>query len=196
MKKNVIWCALFLLACTSPDDHSEIANQDPVVTDFSFGLSSGDCKNEDYTISFVNESTDADSVLWNFGDASVSRVPNPEKTYSVPGAFNVTLTVFRMGEAVDVSKSISVPDRNAGPIGNITYQRVSQESWEYEFTIDTNAPSYSLQYGNGTVEYGDPSKKKTRHTYSSSGTFKVILYLNNEKNEHVSCYSTIVEIQL
>lgn len=43
-------------------------------------------------VSFTNTSQYATSYLWNFGDDSTSTETNPVHTYSLPGAYTVTLT--------------------------------------------------------------------------------------------------------
>jgi PKD domain/Secretion system C-terminal sorting domain len=42
--------------------------------------------------SFTNTSNEADTYLWNFGDASTSIQVNPTHTYSIPGVYTVVLT--------------------------------------------------------------------------------------------------------
>ncbi len=45
------------------------------------------------TVTFINNSQNGQSCLWNFGDGSTSTAENPEHTYTVPGSFTVSLTV-------------------------------------------------------------------------------------------------------
>ena len=47
------------------------------------------------TIRFKNESVDADSYLWDFGDGATSAEANPSHTYTSPGEFDVSLTAFK-----------------------------------------------------------------------------------------------------
>jgi len=44
------------------------------------------------TVKFFNQSINADTYSWNFGDHSTSAEANPEHTYTLPGAYSVTLT--------------------------------------------------------------------------------------------------------
>lgn len=46
-------------------------------------------------IKFFNESKDADSYLWDFGDGNTSTDLNPEHVYTTEGDFDVSLTVFK-----------------------------------------------------------------------------------------------------
>ena len=49
------------------------------------------------TVSFKNQSTNADSYLWDFGDGSTSTVVNPQHTYTSKGSFTVKLTATNKG---------------------------------------------------------------------------------------------------
>ena len=44
------------------------------------------------TVSFTNQSLNATSYLWNFGDGATSSSTNPTHTYAAGGNYNVTLT--------------------------------------------------------------------------------------------------------
>lgn len=45
-------------------------------------------------VTFTNQSTDADSYLWAFGDGVTSSLANPTHTYTQTGVYTVTLTAF------------------------------------------------------------------------------------------------------
>lgn len=47
------------------------------------------------TVRFFNQSTDADSYLWDFGDGTTSTDESPEHTYTGRGNYDVTLTAFK-----------------------------------------------------------------------------------------------------
>lgn len=49
------------------------------------------------TIRFFNDSKDADTYLWDFGDSTTSSEVNPEHRYTTRGNYDVTLTAFRNG---------------------------------------------------------------------------------------------------
>jgi gliding motility-associated-like protein len=43
---------------------------------------------------FLNNSQNCNTYLWNFGDGNTSTLANPSHTYSNPGNYNITLTVY------------------------------------------------------------------------------------------------------
>src|SRR6185295_10207268 len=47
-----------------------------------------------YTLTLFNSSTDFDSLLWDFGDASFSTGTNPIHTYNGPGDYTIVLTAY------------------------------------------------------------------------------------------------------
>lgn len=46
------------------------------------------------SIQFQNQTTNANTYLWNFGDGTTSTLSNPQHTYAAAGDYNVTLTGF------------------------------------------------------------------------------------------------------
>jgi gliding motility-associated-like protein len=55
-------------------------------------------------VRFINNSTDATTYLWNFGDGTTSTEENPEHEYSALGEYNVTLTAFNQACSASVVK--------------------------------------------------------------------------------------------
>jgi gliding motility-associated-like protein len=47
------------------------------------------------TVQFINQSTNADSYLWEFGDGSTSTQINPSHKYVVDGTYSIKLTAFQ-----------------------------------------------------------------------------------------------------
>jgi serine protease len=56
-------------------------------------------------IQFTDESTDATSWKWDFGDGDISTDQNPQHTFDTGGSFNVTLTVTNANGCNDVSSN-------------------------------------------------------------------------------------------
>jgi gliding motility-associated-like protein len=56
---------------------------------------------EDLTVSFTNNSNNATSFLWNFGDGSSIQSQNPTHTYVNPGFYTVTLIVSNIQGCTD-----------------------------------------------------------------------------------------------
>ncbi len=76
------------------------AGTDGLSADFSADQTTGEVP---LTVNFTNNSTGADSYLWNFGDGGASKLENPQHVYADAGYYNVSLTA-KYG---DYSKTIT-----------------------------------------------------------------------------------------
>ena len=59
------------------------------------------------TIIFTNQSTDATSYNWDFGDGSVSTIESPTHEYTSSGTFTVTLTAMGEGGTNSTSQNVT-----------------------------------------------------------------------------------------
>jgi len=64
----------------------------------------------DDEIEFKNESTDATSYLWSFGDGTTSTDESPKHTYSIGGSYDVSLEATGEGGKVAVSNTLEIKD--------------------------------------------------------------------------------------
>src|SRR5688572_2692284 len=60
------------------------------------------------TISFINQSTGADSYLWEFGDGMQSMETNAEHQYPVSGKYVVSLTAKKANKSHTMTKPLTV----------------------------------------------------------------------------------------
>ncbi len=83
------------------------------------------------TYTFANTSNEADTYLWNFGDGSSSIQVNPSHTYSIPGAYTVTLTATNDCGSATFTQVVSATSASTEP------------SWLTSFQLSPN-PSRGL----------------------------------------------------
>ena len=106
------------------------------------------------TVQFTNNSTDADTYLWDFGDGSTSDEENPVHTYTDFGEYSVTLTATKSNAcstSVAQGKFIITVD-NAIFIPNTFSPNGDQINDQFIVTI-SNIQSYRIQIFN---RYGSP----------------------------------------
>jgi len=125
--------------------------------------------------SFENNSEDAVSYVWDFGDNSgISMNDSPSHVYTSPGAFDVTLIAQSTSKCFD---TLLVQDfvRVEGPSGDFTFD-VSQTC--IPITVDLFAQSdgfysYTWDYGNGILDSvaGLVIVDTTSFTYTETGKF-------------------------
>lgn len=129
-----------------------------------------------FEVQFSNESSEnAVSFAWEFpgGSPAVSNEENPVVTYSLPGVYNVTLTVSNAAgndnqTLVDYIQVGTVPV--AGFTSAVTGAAV-------DFTNNsTNATSYAWDFGDGNTS----QEANPQHVYQSDDAFTVTLTATNE----------------
>ncbi|MFN8299023.1 MAG: PKD domain-containing protein [Chitinophagales bacterium] len=77
-------------------------------------------------IDFVNTSSNATSVLWEFGDGANSATTNASHTYSQPGVYNVKLTVSSIGGCVSsTQQTVTVTAKTSTGITDLTNGKVT-----------------------------------------------------------------------
>ncbi len=125
---------------------------------------------DDFKISFTNQSTDASSYYWNFGDENISYDVNPVHKYDSAGTYNVSLIAYHECNNDTIFKQIKVC-RNA--IAGYTY---SIDGGELAFTNTSQfAVSYIWYFGDGqTIEDENPT-----HIYTENGMYSVSLVAYN-----------------
>ncbi|HUH33586.1 MAG TPA: gliding motility-associated C-terminal domain-containing protein, partial [Daejeonella sp.] len=105
-------------------------------------------------VQFLNNSTDADSYLWDFGDGSTSTEESPSHEYTAFGEYNITLTAYNRqacSTSITKGKFVIRVDNNI-VIPNTFTPNADQVNDEFVVTI-SNIVSYRLQIYN---RYGSP----------------------------------------
>ena len=130
------------------------------------------------TVQFENNSKEASSYLWDFGDGTTSSEPNPSKTYTVSGTYKVTLTAYgESGHATTFSRVLVQPPQLTPPVAGFTFSDTSgMAPYTVNFTnTSLNAVSYLWDFGDGaTSTLVHPS-----HAYTSGGNFTITLTATN-----------------
>ena len=125
----------------------------------------------DKTVTFTNQSTNALTYYWTFGDGTTSAEKNPVKTYSSSRTYTVTLKATNITLTSTYEATISLS--NPAPQAKFSY---STNGLEVSFkNQSTNATSYSWNFGNGQTS----TQKDPTITYGSAGTYSVSLTASN-----------------
>ena len=142
-------------------------------------------------VQFTNNSTNATSYLWDFGDGSTSTDINPSHNYTAGGVFIVKLTATGAGGTNSVTKNVTLISA-IPPSVNFSFTGDSKEANDtVSFNNTTsNATSYSWNFGDGTSS----TLPNPVHVYTSGGTFTVTLTAtgtggNGSKSSTVTVYN-------
>ena len=76
--------------------------------DVSFVTSGNSCVETEViftNLSSISETSEIINYIWNFGDGSLSNIPNPTHVYSNPGVYNISLTATSNFGCVNTSES-------------------------------------------------------------------------------------------
>ena len=126
---------------------------------------------------FDNNSENATTYNWDFGDGAMSSEVSPMHTYAQPGDYLVTLTAFGICDTVQTSRTVSItgapsasftsnPDEGCAPLvvsfTNTSTGGISSSAWLFP----GGSPAFSTEE-NPLITYQDP------------GNYDVILIVSN-----------------
>ena len=145
---------------------------------------------EPLTVYFTNNTTDAASFVWNFGDNTFSLDTSPTHTYSTTGSYYPSVVITSTTGCVTtilldtiIVHPLPIADFSSDPYFGIT---TILEEADYEFTNQSSgADFYHWTFGDGT---GDTTTDAT-HTYTAAGTYDVTLIATTI----FGCADTIVQ---
>lgn len=131
------------------------------------------------TVNFYNNTLDATSFLWDFGDGTFSDELSPTHTYRIAGTYTVTLKAIGPGgenSAQEVTiRVFPKPTALFEPIPKVIYIPDDQVTF---INKSEGAVSYFWDLGDGnTSDTFSPT-----HIYSETGTYDVTLEAFNEFN--------------
>lgn len=150
----------------------------PVRAAFTYAPSSPSVED---TVNFFDQSTEATSWSWSFGDGTGSNYRNPTRKYSIPGRYSVTLTCSDGTSSATASRDITVTAgspaqtpvaalfdiSNATPVANASVQFTDRS---------TGLPTAWLwTFGDGSSS----SLPSPSHAYALAGTYVMNLKVSN-----------------
>jgi PKD repeat protein len=131
------------------------------------------------TTTFTNSSSGADNYVWDFGDGAdniINNNPIVYHTYDSSGSFSLSLVASNISGCTDTttySDSLVIP----GPQLNFSIdQNIGCDSLTIIISdSSTSTLSYSWDFGDGNSEDIDPTTNIVTHTYTTIGSFNVVL---------------------
>ncbi len=135
------------------------------------------------TVTFFNQSVNAESYNWNFGDETTSTDEEPVHTYENPGTYTVTLTADGItGDEAIYEAEVVVTCPFTADFD------VFADCENYTFVNESgNIDSYSWDFGDGNTGTG----ATPTHTYTEEGPMTVILTVTSSFGETATSEETI-----
>ncbi len=127
------------------------------------------------SVTFSNQSFDADSFLWNFGDGNISGAFEPVHYYNQSGNYTVSLTAIDTTSGIDSTLAVNSYIAVYGdPVAQFTY---TSSIGEVSFSnTSSNGVSYYWDFGDGT---SSSNLQNPVHNYTNNGSFTVMLVTSN-----------------
>ncbi len=143
----------------------------------SFNVSSlGGCINNTFSFADNSSVSGVATYFYDFGDATISLLPNPTHTYTAVGTYKVMFFVTNSNGCKDsTSRVITVTTK---PTASFSLSGLSPCTSNNTITLvnsSTNATSYVWNFGDGN---GSTVTNPTK-TYTAIGTYKITLFATN-----------------
>ena len=173
MKKIFLFFMLSLIIATTYSS---------TIKDFTANIEYRNCNYARANFYYTNDTAFTDLIAcWDFGDGREfcnSYTDAASHNYSTPGSYTVTLTLIRKGDTTVICKPNLITIRNT-PKVDFSYS-VNDSSYMTPQTLEFNNKTEkgdgdSLKY---YWDFGDrtsSTEKHTKHTFTKSGTYHVLL---------------------
>lgn len=129
------------------------------------------------TATFTNNSANANSYSWNFGDGNSSTLEDPVHTYASDGTYTVTLTATGpCGTATFTQNVVIITSPSAGFTANVT-SGCGPLTVQFQDLSSGNTTAWEWSFPGGT-----PSSSTAQNpavVYTTSGTYTVTLVASN-----------------
>lgn len=144
------------------------------------------------TIQLTNESTFGQRYEWNFGDGTTSGNLNPSHTFADNGDYNIQLAAFNFNCGWDtLTKVVTI---SAPPIADFSFEIPTDcTAPQVPFMDNTRYSPLSYRW---TFAGGVPYRSDEAHpviTYTSSGTYDVLLIVENEAGLDTITKSIVIQ---
>lgn len=127
-------------------------------------------------VEFTDLSSDATSLIWDFGDGAISTIANPNHVYNVPGYFDVSLTAM---DSIGCTHTKTMPNAVfvPGPIADFTASQTTIcDSGIVQFTdMSSSAVSWSWTFGDGNFS----NIQNPNHMFGTHGWYTVALIVQD-----------------
>jgi PKD repeat protein len=131
-----------------------------------------------FTSHFINQSTNAATYMWDFGDGSTSTEMSPIHTYTTPGEYEVKIVAVNPAACNGLDSSLATVTVNYDSVvaGFSEGTMANCDSMVVSMTNSSqHAQSYLWDFGDGTTsELVHPN-----HTYGIPGTYAITLIAKN-----------------
>lgn len=150
-----------------------------LVADFTPEFSEPDSLGQ-YDITFINNSENANSYLWDFGDGTNSTENQPVHRYQMGGIYTVRLTAYDAEGNDQIARTLEVNHQPKADFEIETCDSLSFAPCPVRFfNHSVNAALYLWDFGDGTTS----TESDPVHHYQRGGTYTVRLIAKSQWGE-------------
>jgi len=144
------------------------------------------------TVQFTNNSANADSYFWDFGDGNTSTATDPEHTYQADGSYVVSLSAINECDTITTQEVIEIATPPSADFS------ISQSSGCIPLVVSfTNESSDNSNSFSWIFEGGNPAGSSVENpevTYSVAGVYDVTLIVASNGGMDTLVMSDAIEV--
>lgn len=142
------------------------------------------------SILFINETINALSYNWDFGDTHTSKTENPIHRYQSDGTYTVILTATNASSSTSVTHTVIIKANH--PVANFVTQLVSGTlPFKVHFNNRSiNSTSYKWDFGDSITS----TQTNPTHTYINPGMYTVKLVATNGNDMDVMTKTNLITV--
>ncbi len=149
---------------------------------------------ENASVSFINQSYNAQRYLWNFGDGAISNDVNPSHAFSKFGNYKIMLYGYDKDGCVDSSDGTTFYKVLERPVADFSflpaYPKLPNALVNFTakpsiLTVNVDNLSYDWDFGDGSYPSTNKNLKDPTHTYTVAGLIPVTLKVANNGCESI-----------
>lgn len=156
-------------------------------------------------VKFTDQSTNAHSYKWNFGDENsdenTSVLKNPVHIYSEPGRYMVTLIAKndKSGKTDEFTEFVVVTSPAKPAVRPVAEFSVETENTTAPATVrftnqSADATNYKWDFGDPGSENNSSGEANPTHTYNEPGRYRVELKVTNSSSGLTNTYSDFITV--
>ncbi|MEM6964472.1 MAG: PKD domain-containing protein [Bacteroidota bacterium] len=129
------------------------------------------------TVDFTNNSTNANSYNWDFGDGNTSTQINPSHTYTQDGVYDVILTATNNCGTVISQETITIVTPPSAGFGANLTSGCADLTVQFSDQSSANATAWNWSFPGGNPTTSTSPNPSV--TYTAAGTYSVTLTVTN-----------------
>ena len=144
------------------------------------------------TVSFTNNSNNANSYSWDFGDNNSSTEANPVHTYDEDGVYTVTLTATNDCGSVMTTEEVTIVTAPTAAFSANNASGCAELTVTFNNESSANATSYEWEFPGGTPS--SSTEENPTVTYPAPGTYNVTLTVSNSAGSNTVTQTDFVVV--